>query len=487
MIRPHTTSSILTKSSAALARPAAGRAARPAARLAAGLFSVILTVFPTVFLTVFPTVFLTGAAPAQDLVTKAPEQSYPIAIIGATIHPIEGLPIRGGTIVFEKGRITGIHQTTPTILPPACIRIQAQGKHIYPGMISAKTTIGLQEIGMVRATRDNDETGDITPEVRAAVAVNPDSTTIPVTRTNGVVTVAVVPSGGLIPGRLSVIDLAGWTWEDMAIKTNAGLVVNWPAMPSGNRSGRRDAKTPEDARKATQARRDSIDEAFRSAIAYHSAKKNRGNENGTDIRWEAMAEALTGTQPTFLQVNRLEAIQSSVLWALSLGLRPVVVGGGDASGCIDLLKRHNVPVIVTGTHRLPKRRDSAVDAPYRLPSLLEKSGVTWCLAGEGGYYNERNLPYHAATAVAHGLSVEAGLRAVTKYPAQILGIGQECGTLEVGKRATLLITDGNPLEYTTKIERIFVSGRDIDMSNKQTALAAKYRTKYRQQKQTRTK
>ncbi len=411
---------------------------------------------------------------AQDLTPKAGPQRAPVAILDATLHTIDRGVIPGGTIWFEDGVIRGIHGASEDFaLPEDTRRINGRGLHVYPGLIGANTTVGLQEISSVRATRDENEVGDMTPEARAAVAVNPDSTVIPVTRQNGVLTVGVIPAGGLVPGRAAVMQLAGWTWEEMAIEQDCGLVVQWPSRSTRSRRGGRSENDGADEQ------RQQIDKAFREARAYLEARANDSNLP-TDIRLEAFGPALRGEKPVMIRADQLEQIQSAITWAVDLGVRPVLLGGRDAMLCLDLLREHDVGVVITGTHRLPKRRDAAVDEPFRVPARLAESGLRWCLASSSPFYNERNLPYHAATAVAHGLDHDTALRAITLSAAEMLGVGDKLGSLTVGKLATLMITDGDPLEYTTRVRRAFVSGRDVDLSSKQSRLAEKYREKYRQ-------
>lgn len=421
---------------------------------------------------------LLAATPAfaQDLTPKAPPQSRPIAITGAFLHTIDGAVIPNGTIWFDGGVIRGVGDASIDV-PANADRIDARGKHVYPGLIGANTQIGLNEIASVRATRDYDEVGDATPEARAASSVNPDSTVIPVTRANGVLSVGVIPTGGLIPGRASIMQLAGWTWEDMAVEAEWGTVVDWPSTIGGRRFGRGDSK--DDPAKRALEQRATIDAIVRDARAYLEARSNDASI-ATDVRALSLAPVLRGEKPVILRADRLEQIQTAVSWAVDLKLRPVILGGRDALLCRELLLEHDVGVIVTGTHRLPKRRDAAVDEPFTLPADLEAAGIRWCLASSSPFYNERNLPYHAATAVAYGLDHDAALRAITLSAAELIGVGDRLGSLTPGKLATLIVTDGDPLEFTTKIEHAFVSGRTIDLSSKHERLAEKYREKYRQ-------
>lgn len=425
---------------------------------------------------------LATTAQAQDLTHKAPPQSQPILVTGGTVHTVSGEVIDDGAVLFEGGVFTVV--TTPEALgldvPRNTRVVDATGKHVYPGFVAGNTILGLMEIGAVDVTMDQTETGWFTPEALAAVAVNPDSTLIPVTRSNGILTAATLPVGGTFPGRASVIRLDGWTWEDMAVLPDAGLMVNWPSMRVITASWMR--SSPSEQRERTQEQLDRIDESFDNAIAYLAARE-ADDTIPADLRYDAMAGAISGESPVLIRATELEQIQSAVTWAARRGMRCVIIGGDDAPMCAELLKKHDVGVIVTGTHKLPGRRDADYDESFTLPARLEEAGVRWCLASVGGSFetpHERNLPYHAATAVAYGLDADAALRSITLSAAEILGLGATHGSIEAGKAATFFIADGDALEITTQIERAWIDGREIDLSNKQTELDKKYREKYRQ-------
>lgn len=456
-------------------------------------------------------------ASAQDLTLKAPRQSQPILIAGATVHPVSGPTIADGYVLFTNGKIDSVGRGSPAPSVTGVAnakRIDATGKHVYPGLIGAYTQIGLSEIQSVRASEDQREVGQITPEAQTLVSINPDSTLIPVTRATGVLSVGVFPTGGLVIGQPCVISLEGWTWEEMAVRRSLGVVVNWPfPRPTTARWMR---QSSDDQLKRITRSLTTIDETFRTARAYAQAREN-GPGTTPDIRWEAMrplfAPSLppssspspsssankpggTGVPPVssapplpssssqvFILANDSEQIEQAVVWAIDLGLRPVIVGGRDAPLCADLLRRHRVPVIVQGVHNFPKRADSDYDAAFTLPATLESLGITWCLASGEETAHERSLPHHAGRTVGNGLSLDAAIRSVTLSAAEVLGVADSLGSLEPGKAATIIITDGNPLEITTHVTQAFINGRDIDLSTKQSKLAEKYREKYRQQRE----
>ncbi len=418
---------------------------------------------------------------AQDLTRKAPPQKAPVALVHGTVHPVSGDVIDDGYVLFDGGRITEVGKSAGKMFAGTVQVVDVTGKHVYPGLIDPNTSLGLLEIGAVRATHDFNEVGGITPEVRAAVAVNPDSTLIPVTRSNGILTAAVLPSGGTIAGRASILRLDGWTWETMAVRADAGLVVRWP-VPRPIRARWMDETDEEQMKKARRARH-RVREAFERAKAYLAAR-DADPSTPLDLRWEAMRGVLQGVdgkrQRVFIHAQDYDQIVPAVAFCAEHELKAVIVGGRDAHLCAALLKRHDVGVILNGTFRMPKRNDSDYDEIFTLPARLEAAGVRWCMSSGSRASNVRNLPYAAALAVAYGLDPDVALRALTLRTAQVLGVDDTLGSLDVGKSATLIVTDGNPLEMTTHVERAWIDGREIDLRNKQTELRDKYREKYRQ-------
>ena len=424
---------------------------------------------------------------AQDLTVKAPAQDKPMTIIGGTVYTVSDGVINNGTVVIDRGEIVFVGEmeaargfVNSKDKAGEWIVIDAERRSVYPGLIGANTVMGLVEISAVRATHDSNELGSITPEVRAAVSVNPDSTVIPVTRLNGVLTCGVFPAGGAIPGQAGVIRMDGWTWEDLAIEQSAGVIVNWPNMRTGTNWW--DTKTVKEQREDVEKNIRAIDDAFDAADAYLLAK-DEDEHLPTDLRWEAMRPVLRDGGRVFVRAQELDQIEAAAHWGAGRGLDVVILGGRDAPEYAETLAGLGVGVIYTGTHRMPKRRDSAYDEIYTGPVRLDQAGVRWCLATTGGNFqtpHERNLPYHAASAVRHGLSEARAIYSITLGAAEMLGIDDRLGSIEAGKRATLIITDGSPLEVTTHIEMALIDGRIIDLSSKQTKLSEKYREKYRQ-------
>lgn len=414
---------------------------------------------------------------ASEIPAKA--QDHPIALVGGTIHTVGGPVIENGTILFDKGKIVALG--TNVDLPKGTETIDVKGRHVYPGMIDAHTTLGLVEIGAVRATQDITETGPINPNVRAEVAVNPESEIIPVSRANGVTLAMTMPDGDMISGTSAVIALDGWTWEEMTFKAPAGLVVNWPSMTINHAWWER--RSEEDQKKARDKALNDLQAAFRDARAYLKAKRAESSENTpyhkTDVRWEAMAPVLDGKIPVLMQAEEIQQIQAAVAWAEQESVKLVIVGGYDAWRAAELLKAKHVAVIVNPMLRTPWRRWEAYDDPMSLPKKLYDAGVQFCIAGDADPSNERNLPYHAAMAASYGLPKDEALKAVTLYPAQILGIADRVGSLEVGKDATLIVTSGDPLEIMSNVQIEFIQGKNVSLSSRHTRLYEKYKEKYK--------
>ncbi|MCL4707674.1 amidohydrolase family protein [bacterium] len=409
----------------------------------------------------------------------ASPQAKPVALVGATIHPVSAPAIANATIVFDQGKIVALGQNVS--VPANAERIEVSGKHVYPAMIDANTTLGLIEIGSVRATVDFSETGPINPNVRAEVAVNPDGEMIPVTRANGVALALSVPQGGIISGTSALIMLDGWTWEQMTLKAPVGMHVNWPNMTLQRRWWI--TQSDEEQRKQMKENMEKLKEAFAQGRAYMTAKageaKTAGVFHETDSRWEAMIPVFERKIPVLVNAGEIKQIQAAVQWAVEENLRIVITGGQDAWRAADLLKAKDVPVIYGQVHDLPNRGWEPYDTPFTVPAKLHAAGVKFCIA-DFDNANVRNLPYQAATAAAYGLPREEALKAITLYPAQILGVADRVGSLEPGKDATLIVTNGDPLEIPTQVEHEFIQGRRIDLGNKHEALYRKYSEKYRQ-------
>jgi imidazolonepropionase-like amidohydrolase len=419
---------------------------------------------------------LTAPTLASDSI-PGPPQKKPVAIKGATVHPISGPAIEGATIVFEKGKITAIGKDAA--IPEGAEVVDASGKHIYPGLIDTQNGIGLTEIDSIRATIDRAETGLFNPNIKARWAFNPDSEVVPVTRANGVLIAVSTPTGGIISGMPSVMQLDGWTWEDMTLAPEIAMLINWPSNRGGRRGGgRRGVAAPAGPQEDPV---EALNKYFLKARTYELARAS-GASQGIDAKLEAMRPVLAGKMPIMVAAEDQKSIQAAVDFAVENKLKLIIYGGYDAEACAELLKKHDVPVIVGGVYRVGTRESDPYDIAYTLPERLRAASVKFCIAGSARFEasNVRNLPYHAATAVAYGLPVDEGLRSITLSAAEILGIADKVGSLDVGKHATLFVSTGNPLETESQVEAAWIGGRKVDLTSKHTRLNEKYKEKYRQ-------
>lgn len=416
-----------------------------------------ITVKTTGYTLLFVLLTATCVVEASDQVPGAP-QRQPIALVGGMVHTLSGRSIENGTVIFAGGKITAVGKGLD--LPEGTEVIRVEGKHVYPSLIDANSDIGLVEINSVRATIDSREAGSVNPNVRSAAAFNPDSELIPVNRANGILVALSAPSGRFVAGRSSVMMMDGWTWEDMTLKADAGMHVRWP------RDGDRGLSDLERL----------LDQASR-----YRAGRESNLDLPIDLRLQALGSVLDGVMPIIVDATTIAQIESAVAFARQHQLKLIIHGGYAAEHTAELLKQANVPVIVAGVYRLPSKRDLPYDDAYTLPSRLKEKGVQFCICSGGrfGASGLRNLPYHAATAAAFGLSQEEAIKAISLYPAQILGIEDRVGSIAVDRDATLFVSDGNILETESNVEQAFVQGRRVDLDNRHKQLYRKYDEKYR--------
>ncbi len=412
-------------------------------------------------ITLLVILMFTGSVNAQ---TPSQMQDRPIALEGATIHTISDGIIENGTIVFENGVITDIGDQVQ--VPDGAEHIDVSGKEIYPGLIDGYSQMGIYEIGAVDMTLDIDELGRFNPNVTPEIAFNPESRHIGTARTAGVLTTVTTPSGGLVSGQTAAMKMDGWSWEDMVLKSGVGLLVNWPSPGD-----------EEDYEENILELRD----AFASARSYHRAKQameaGEAPRKDVDSKLEAMIPVLDGDRPVVVEAHDLRQIQDAITWAEEEDVRLIIMGGRDAHFVASHLVRKDIPVIVTTVLTSPNRQWEPYDDRYSLPARLHEAGVKFAIAGGASAPYTFRLPNEAGAAAAYGLDRDEALRSVTLSVAEILGIDDRVGSLEVGKDATLLITTGNPLEYSSQIEQAYIEGRKIDMVDAHRMLYEKYRQK----------
>jgi imidazolonepropionase-like amidohydrolase len=428
--------------------------------------------------------FAPNAATAQVMMPVAP-QSQPVVLKGATIHTVTKGTIQNGTIVLENGKITAIGGAdVPT--PRAAKVVDLTGKHIYPGLIDAYSTVGITEIGAVDVSNDIRERGDFNPNVRAEVAFNAESRHIGTTRSAGVLVAFSTPDGGVVSGLSSAMSLEGWTWEEMSMKGAAALNVRWPdpnARPGGGFGGGGPGGPNAGPRQAPKSYAEQVQELknfFAEARAYRDAAK-AGQTVRSDVKYAAMIPALDGAIPVVVAADGVAQMNDAITWAKQEGLKLVIRGGADAIHVAPRLKAENVPVILTSTMAAPDREYEGYDAVYSLPAKLHAAGVKFAIAGGSGALYSNRLPWDAGVAVAFGLPEEEALKAVTINAAEMMGIADKVGSLEVGKQGTLLITTGTPLDMTSNIDQAYIQGRELNMMDIQKWFFQKYMEKIKQQ------
>lgn len=398
-------------------------------------------------------------------------QEMPIAISGATLHTGTGEVIENSLILIKDGKIEDI-TTADKMLVQMYRTIDAKGKHVYPGAIAAATQVGLVEIEAVRSTNDWYEVGDFNPHIRALIAYNTDSKFIPTLRFNGVLTVQTAPYGAYISGTSSIFKLSGWNWEDAVVQQDDALWMNWPSSfkYSGWWAESGEMKPNEayndDVKKITQF--------LSEAKAYYNGGK--GN-----LRLDAMKPVLEGKRKMIITCSRVKEMIDAIETALSFGIQPVIYGGEEAYLITDYLKAKNIPVIVGQSHALPYRNDADYDQSFKQAAILTQKGVL-CGLSLSGSWQQRNLFFNAGSVAAFGINKEQALALVTSNIAKILGIDAQLGSIQVGKKATLLISEGDILDMKTSIlTHIYIEGEEIQLNDMQQQLYLKFREKYIQQ------
>jgi imidazolonepropionase-like amidohydrolase len=407
-----------------------------------------------------------------------------VCIVHATVHTVSGETIADGTVCFERGRIVRVGAGGPA--RPGSSVVDGTGLHLYPGFLDAQTGVGLIEIGSVAGSVDLAEAGALNPHVNTAIAINPDSELIPVTRANGLTHVLSVPEGGLVSGSSALIRLDGWTWEDLVAASPVAMHIRWPRFRVLRSSYYGPPPSEEDQKKEREDSLKKIRKLFEDARAYRRAREAASRGSGRvefDARLEAMLPVLDGRLPVVVHADEIRQIKSALDWAEHEGVRLILAGSGDLWRVGDLLRERGIPVIVESVLSLPDREDEPYDAAYTLPAKLHAAGVRFSIATAGGSFgsaNTRNLPYHAAMAAAFGLPRDEALKAITLYPAEILGVGGELGSIEEGKSASLILTDGDPLEIRTRVRAAWIDGRPVALEeNRHDRLYRKYRERPR--------
>ena len=431
------------------------------------------------------TLFLFSLGISNDQI-PGEDQKRPIILKGGILHTVSTDIFEGYDILFSKGKIVRIEKNI--MASPETDVYDVFGKHIIPGYIAPITRIGLVEIGLVKQTRDFAERGSFNPNVKANVSYNPDSDLIPITRSNGVLVVNSVPAGGRISGQSSVMMLDGWTWEQATLKHPSGLHINWPSMRINY--GANVKKSEKQQKEEIQKSIRDLDHMVRDVRAYFQRIKQRsriaGERQKSDLRLESMIPFVVEKKKIFIHADEARQIKSAVEWAKKNDLKIIIVGGSDSWRLTDLLVKNNIPVVIDQVEKIPTRRFEPIHLPYKLPFLLKQAGVQFCLNTIIGYPHDgniRNLPNEAMRAAAYGLDKSEALRSITLSTAEILGVDDMIGSLDIGKDATFFISETPPMEMNPKILMAFIQGREVDLNNHQKMLYKKYQEKYRRQGQ----
>ncbi|MEM1179631.1 MAG: amidohydrolase family protein [Acidobacteriota bacterium] len=414
-------------------------------------------------------------------------QAQGLLLEGGTVHSMAGEP-RAASVWIDSGSIVAVGPDLD--VDGEITRLDISGLHVYPGFFDAMSRLGLVEVSAVAATVDTTELGAFNPHLEAATALHPASAVIPVTRETGITHALVAPAsgrGGVIPGRASLVHLDGWTVEEMAIDASSAMIVNWPAIQtrSFDFTTFTIRETPfSEAEKQAKEAQDELRDWFDAARHYAQAKAAGSDRLEPNLELEHLAAVLDRDLPVIFLADAARDIEAAIEFGEEQNLRYAIAGGRDAWKITDVLIEHSVPIILGRPQSLPQNDDDPHDRPFRTASVLADAGVLIAFGssagggfGPGGPHSARTLPFEAATAVAHGLSADAALAALTLNPARILGVDDRLGTVEAGKVANLIVVDGDPLEITTHVRHLIIDGREVSTDNFHRQLYERYRSR----------
>ena len=422
---------------------------------------------------IIQTIFLFGAAKAQDDVYPTPVQKGTFYITNATIHVGNGTVINNGTIKVTDGKIIQIG----TNIAASGDIIDAKGKQVYPGLILPESDLGLKEIAnAVRGSNDYQELGEWNPNVQSAVAYNSDSKIINTLKSNGIVLTNVAPTGSLMAGTTSVMQLDAWNWEDALYKRNTGIVFYMPSLINRRpRFGGRGQQPETDPVKEGLDKIEEVKKVLREAKAY----SQETDHIQTNLKFEALKPLFSKQEKLFIHADVVKQLLVAVDFAKEFDIDVVIVGGAESWQIADLLKKNNIAVILSREYNLPETEDEDIDQPFKTPYMLKQAGVLFALNDDNDETRYRNLAFNAGTAAAYGLTKEEALQSITLNAAKILGIDDRTGTIEEGKDANIVISDGDIMDMRTSIiAAVFIQGRKVSLENKQTQLYTRYMTKY---------
>jgi imidazolonepropionase-like amidohydrolase len=436
--------------------------------------------------------FLVDKARAQQPSSVTVQQTNTDAagayvIRNARIVTVSGAEIENGTLVIRGGRIEAVGPASLSVSAAGGAQeIDARGLSVYPGMIDAGTSIGLVEIGSgAPGTVDLAETGDMNPNAQAIVAVNPHTAHVNVTRVNGVTTVVTMPTGGIISGQAAIINLDGTTPLEMAVVPSAALVINFPRVSTTSFDALFNPVQGNitEAITARDRQLDQLRKILRDAEAYGKAQDAYARDHSLprpdrNVMLASLVPFIRNEHPVIIRADRETEIRAAVRFTEEMHLqRPIILGGNEAWKASALLKEKNVAVILTGVLDLPTREDDFYDTLYANAGKLQEAGVRFCISTGDTGAHVRDLPFHAGMAAAFGLSRTEALKAVTLYPAQIMNVADRMGSIEQGKVANLVITDGDLLDARTHVRYLFINGRQLPLTSRHTELYEQFKNR----------
>lgn len=400
------------------------------------------------------------------------KQQQPIVLQGGTLHTVTQGTLTDTDLVFADGKITAIG--TDLAIPDGAKVVDISGQHVYPGVIAMDTTIGLNEIGAVRATRDSREVGGVTPEVAGHIAFNADSEIIPTVRYHGITHAQVVPEGSLVNGQSSVMQLDGWNYQDSLVAGEIGVHISWPRTYVVDTWWER--RTPAEQREANAKALKRLKDVLADAKAYYDAKQ-ANPDIPVDQRWEAMLGLYDGSKKLYVHAQDKRQLEQALDVSQEYGFDLVLMGAADAWRLTERLAKTQTPVVFGSPFGLPARDDEAYDQAFSTPAQLAEAGVNFAISYPG-YWDVRNLPFAAGQSVAFGLDVDEAIKAITLKPAEFMGLADQLGSLEVGKSASLSVSRGDLLDPIGQdLTHLFINGRAVELESRHTELYNKYQQK----------
>jgi imidazolonepropionase-like amidohydrolase len=394
-------------------------------------------------------------------------------IRGASVWTGTGQTLQNANVVIRDGRIEAVG---PNASAAGATEIDGRGKVVYPGMIDSFTPLGLAEIGGIAVMNLRSELGEYNPHMRAVVAINVDSDMMAITRANGVTTAITAPSGGVISGQAALINMAGWTWEDMAVRQTAAYIINYPRGGGGFGGFGGAAPSAAQQRTAEERVRQQVDELKRVLATARQYEQQRAAGSPTiDLVYESMRPLVRGEVPALISADTEEQIRAAIELGQEFGMKVIINGGRDAWKVRELLASRNVPVVLGSLQNTPAA-DAPYDALWAQPGILHEAGVRFAFS-TGGSANARHVPYHAALAVAYGLPKDVAMQALTVWPAEIFGAADQVGTIAAGRVANLFLASGDPLDIRTTVDEVFIKGRRLPLDDRHSRLYEKYRSR----------